>query len=563
MMKLGYTAEKNTLILISLLKAHGIKKIIASPGTTNVSFVLSVQNDPFFQVFSAFDERAAAFMACGMSEETGEAVVLSCTGATASRNYIPGLTEAYYKKLPILAVTSTQHIGKAGSYSAQFIDRSQQFSDMVKHSAQIDVIYTKESEELTVNAINKAILELYNDQPGPVHINLATQFSNDFSVEELPYYRKISKIKKNDVFPELSGKKIGVFVGAHETFDSKTTDAIDAFCSKFNAIVLCDQTSNFRGKYRVLASLINSQIFFSESTIQFDTIIYIGYVSGAYLNIRPKEVWRVNPDGEFRDPFNKLTYIFQMTELDFFSYYDNNNDNYSDLLQQCIEERNYIESKIPELPFSNIWIAQHTAKLIPQNSVIHFGILNSLRSWNYFETPDTVSCFCNTGGFGIDGCVSSIIGAALVNKNKQYYCVLGDLAFFYDINVLFEKIPSNVHIMIINNGVGVEFKNYSHRCSAFGHNADPFIAAKGHNGFKSSNLLKNVADSIDMRYLSASSKEEYLANVDQWLTLSDKAVIFEVFIEEQDDIASLKTINMLGINFKKRILNKVRRIFGR
>jgi len=309
--------------------------------------------------------------------------------------------------------------------------------------------------------------------------------------------------------------------------------------------------------------LINSQIFFSESTIQFDTIIYIGYVSGVYLNIRPKEVWRVNPDGEFRDPFNKLTYIFQMTELDFFSYYDNNNDNYSDLLQQCIEERNYIESKIPELPFSNIWIAQHTAKLIPQNSVIHFGILNSLRSWNYFETPDTVSCFCNTGGFGIDGCVSSIIGAALVNKNKQYYCVLGDLAFFYDINVLFEKIPSNVHIMIINNGVGVEFKNYSHRCSAFGHNADPFIAAKGHNGFKSSNLLKNVADSIDMRYLSASSKEEYLANIDQWLTLSDKAVIFEVFIEEQDDIASLKTINMLGINFKKRILNKVCRIFSR
>ena len=48
MMQIGYTIEKNTLILISLLKAHGIKKIIASPGTTNVSFVISLQNDPFF-----------------------------------------------------------------------------------------------------------------------------------------------------------------------------------------------------------------------------------------------------------------------------------------------------------------------------------------------------------------------------------------------------------------------------------------------------------------------------------------------------------------------------------
>ena len=34
-----YTDEINTLILISLLKAHGIKKVIASPGTTNISFV--------------------------------------------------------------------------------------------------------------------------------------------------------------------------------------------------------------------------------------------------------------------------------------------------------------------------------------------------------------------------------------------------------------------------------------------------------------------------------------------------------------------------------------------
>ncbi len=559
-MLLGYTNEKNTLILISLLKQYGIKKVIASPGTTNVSFVLSLQNDPFFQVFSAVDERAAAFMACGMAEETGEAVVLSCTGATASRNYIPGLTEAYYKNLPVLAVTSTQHTGKSGSYSAQFIDRSQQFVDMVKHSAQVDVVYTKESEELTVNAINKAIHELLYNKPGPVHINLATTFSNDFSVEVLPNYRKIGRINLGDNFPELSEKKVGVFVGAHEVFDEETTVAIDNFCARHDAIVLCDQTSNYRGKYRVLASLINSQLFFSESTIQFDIIVYIGYVSGAYLNIRPKEVWRVNPDGEFRDPFNKLTHVFKMTELDFFAHFNKKTEIKDKLLSQCINERIYIESKIPELPFSNIWVAQHTANLIPESSVMHFGILNSLRSWNYFETPKTVSCFCNTGGFGIDGCLSSLIGAALVNADKQYYCILGDLAFFYDVNVLFEKMPPNIHIMIINNGVGVEFKNYSHRCAAFGEDADPFVAAKGHNGYKSYELIKNIAKNLDVNYLTANTKEEYISKVEQWLQTSDKATIFEVFIEEKNDTAALKTINMLGIDWKKRILNKVRRI---
>ena len=85
-----YTDEINTLILVSLLKEHSIKKIIASPGTTNISFVGSVQIDPYFEVYSAVDERSASFMACGLAEESGEPVVLTCTGATASRNYIPG-----------------------------------------------------------------------------------------------------------------------------------------------------------------------------------------------------------------------------------------------------------------------------------------------------------------------------------------------------------------------------------------------------------------------------------------------------------------------------------------
>ena len=89
-----YTTEFNCQILIALLKAHGIKRIVASPGSTNVAFVGSVQNDPWFEVYSAIDERHGAYMAVGMAAETDEPVVLSCTGATASRNYIPALTEA-------------------------------------------------------------------------------------------------------------------------------------------------------------------------------------------------------------------------------------------------------------------------------------------------------------------------------------------------------------------------------------------------------------------------------------------------------------------------------------
>ena len=38
-----YTDERNVQILISLLKEHGIKRVVASPGSTNVTFVGSIQ----------------------------------------------------------------------------------------------------------------------------------------------------------------------------------------------------------------------------------------------------------------------------------------------------------------------------------------------------------------------------------------------------------------------------------------------------------------------------------------------------------------------------------------
>lgn len=76
-----YTDERNVQILISLLKEHGIKRVVASPGSTNVTFVGSIQQDPFFEIYSCVDERSAAYMACGMAAESCEPVALSCTGA--------------------------------------------------------------------------------------------------------------------------------------------------------------------------------------------------------------------------------------------------------------------------------------------------------------------------------------------------------------------------------------------------------------------------------------------------------------------------------------------------
>lgn len=571
-MNAHYTDEKNTLLMIALLKAHGIKKVIASPGTTNIRLVASMQQDPFFEMYSAADERSAAYMACGLANESGEPVVLTCTGATASRNYVPGLTEAFYRKLPVLAITSTQHLGRVGQNVAQVIDRSVQMNDTVKLSVEIPTCHTKEDEWAANVQINRAILELTRSGGGPVHINLETTYSTNFSVKELPEARAIFRIAYDDCFPSIPKGKIGIFVGAHKKWSNDLTNAVDAFCAAYDAVVLCDQTSNYRGKYRVLFSLVTSQDMYDAKCNSFDLIIHIGDISGAYPNIHSREEWRVNPDGEIRDTFSHLKYVFEMNEETFFkkcSESAENSEQRDDLLCKWKTEYENIYSAIGELPFSNIYIAKQMSECIPENSILHLGILNTLRSWNFFETPKSVEVASNTGGFGIDGIMSSAIGASLASMGKLVFCVVGDLAFFYDMNSLGNhNVPNNIRIMLMNNGRGTEFRNYNHQGAMFGDDADRFIAAADHYGAKSKNLVKHYATDLGFEYLSASDKQSFEENSKKFIDVnySDKPIVFEVFLDWKDESDALKAIRNTVIDAdlekKKKVKGVIKGLIG-
>ncbi len=570
-MKINYTNEKNIQMLIFLLKAHNIKKIIISPGAMNVTFTASVQNDPYFEIYSCVDERSACYMACGLAAESGEPVVISCTGATASRNYMPGLTEAYYRKLPILAVTASAHLGRNGHNIPQMLDRGNTPNDIAKLSVQIPSIHCSEDEWNCNILLNKALLELNHHGSGPVHINLGTTVSKIFNVTELPKFRKINRIEYNNQFPSIAKNiNIAIFVGAHQSWNSNLQQAVDEFCEKYNAVVICDHTSNYHGKYKILANLLLDQDSYNTTLKNIDLLIHLGDVSGAYMNINPKTVWRVNPDGEIRDTFKKLAYVFEMEELDFFTKY-NQQGNY----QKETSNFNKWQNEIYELqtlsnnhnfPFSNIWLAQNTLKQLPNNCVLHLAILNSLRSWNYFDTNKNINIYSNTGGFGIDGIMSTLIGASLYNPNKIYYGIIGDLAFFYDLNSLGNRhIQNNIRIMLINNGCGTEFHNYSHHASVLGDDMiSKFIGADGHYAKKSKSLVKNFAENLGFEYLSASNKEEFKNNINHFTSneTNNKPIVFEIFTNSEDESNALKQIRNLKTSIKETIKNNIKEVLS-
>lgn len=571
MENLFYTDERNTQIVVSLLKANNIKYIITSPGTTHMCFVGSVQHDPFFKVFSCVDERSAAYMACGMAEETGAPVVITCTGATASRNYYSAMTEAYYRKLPIIAITAHQGTDRLGHLLEQNIDRRRIPYDIAKLSVEAVYIKDNRDEHYCTIEVNKAILECKRHGGGPVHINLFTRYSTNFTIKELPAVQVIKRYTVFDIFPKMPFGRVAIFIGAHKLFTMKETQAIDKFCATNNAVVFCDHTSGYNGAFKVQFALCLSQQFTKYDLANIELLIHIGEISGDATSrkLQCKEVWRVSEDGEIRDSFGKLSSVFEMPEYYFFEKYSESMKKMHSYYDACISLYTNIYSNLSEYPLSTIWIAQQLSVSLPKGCNFHMGIWSSLRALNYFNVPQAKGN-CNVGGFGIDGCISTMLGAALCNPDKLYIAMVGDLAFFYDMNVLGNKhVGNNVRIIIVNNGQGNEMRYSFSPAISLGEDGKECLAAAGHFGKQSKSLVKHYAEDLGYEYLSATTKEEFLKHKDHVLAERhlDKPIVFEVFITgEKDEEISYQLITSLdkdnSVILKNNLKTAVKSVVG-
>lgn len=560
-----YTDNKNQQVLIALLKAHNIKKVIASPGGTNPAFIASLQYDGYFEIYSCVDERSAGYMACGLCEETGEPVVICCTGATASRNYMPALTEAYYRKLPIIAVTCSRPLDAVGQLIPQVTDRTVYPNDIFIDGMQLTSINSKEEMMLYAYKINKVLLSLKHRGGGPIHFNVIS-VTQSCNTEKLPCVPVINRYMFNDVLPDIPIGKIAIFVGSHKYMSKQEIDTIDKFCLTHNAIVLCDHTSSYNGAYRIDYSLIGTQMQHRFNLLSVDLLIHIGGISGDYQTpkcIQAKNIWRVCEDGELRRTFGHIEAIFEMPEIYFFNYYSSNGlEVKNTFYSECRLIYNEIYSRIPELPFSNIWMAKTLAPLMPKESVIHFAILNCLRSWNFFHIDTSIRTMCNVGGFGIDGCTSSLIGASLANKNKLYYLITGDLAFFYDLNAIGNRhIGANIRILLINTGNGAEFLHFQSPKYEVG--VTPYIAAEGHFGNKSQELVKSMTLSLGFDYYAANDKQSFEKIKDIFISkeIGTKPVIIEVFTSAKSQSDAWEIIsNLIDGSFMEKMKNTLKKL---
>ena len=304
-------SQNTAQLLAELLKAHGIRKIIAVQGTAKAGFRAVVRDDPFFQVCASIDERSACYMACGMSAESGEPVVLACSEEGSSRSCFPAMTEAYYRQLPILAVT------QSGRGRAQFTDSTSSPRDCAKITAHIPAIASEEDSFRCAAKINEVILELTRNGGGPAVLSIEAEGNHASSEDGLPSVQAIDRIEHNaKPLPAITAKRVGIFVGPHSEWSTKLTALADAFCEKYNGVVFCADIGGYKGKYAINPGFMN----FSQRK-EMDLMIHVGLAEGVSPALRPSEVWSVDPAGRVSDVSGKLRCVFQMTEEEFFARY--------------------------------------------------------------------------------------------------------------------------------------------------------------------------------------------------------------------------------------------------
>ena len=318
----------NIDILVKILKESSITSIVISPGGTNIAFVKKVQDDSEFTCYSVVDERSAAYFAIGLYLQTGKPVALCCTSAQATRNYVPGLTEAFYKRVPLLAISMMKHPRFTYQEYMQAPDQPSLPNDCVKQSYVLPYISDINDVYESIRVVNQAILELQHNGMGPVQLCVPWL---DFPLKPIrPRLRIINRVELTEKWElELDGKKILIVVGEHRPFSHSETGAIERFCQRYDCVVYANLLSNFHSKKCIAATNLLMTSLDDEhfERLMPDIVISIGGQTGDYplyrrlsrAEYKNTEHWRVSQDGNVVDTYDKLTKVFQCREVDFFT----------------------------------------------------------------------------------------------------------------------------------------------------------------------------------------------------------------------------------------------------
>ena len=472
------------LELVALIKAHGIREVVLSPGSRNAPLSLSFAADPFFRCHSIVDERSAGYVALGMIQASRQPVVVCCTSGSALLNYGPAVAEAFYQKLPLIVVSADRTEAWIGQMDGQTIPQYQVFGALVKRSVHVREVHSDEDLWHANRLINEALNAALMAGGGPVHLNMPIDEPlSDFSVQQLPEVRKITMIHPAEADADgaallasamVKAKRPMLVVGQRLPASDNLSELLEILTLRFGVVVLAEHLANVDHAIASFDAILEHNKMEAP-----DLLITLG---GHVVSKRLKQLLRAqkpdqhilfSDDLEAPDTYQALTCVLRQNPVAVLkktievllqkAAYNNISFSglgsyYSQWTQAAsalsFDSENMRQNYCEHLPFSDLYAVGKFLELLPENASILVANSSSVRHVQAFPLPKNTRVYCNRGTNGIEGTLSTAFGMALVS-DRPLYVILGDLAFFYDLNILTVKpFPKNLKVLLLNNGGG-------------------------------------------------------------------------------------------------------------
>ena len=439
------TTSKNTAHwTLEALAQAGVKHIVFSPGSRNAPLIIAAEALGTFEMMVLGDERSAAFHALGRSQVTEAPVAICCTSGSALANYYPAVLEAYYAHVPLIVLSADRPEERINKGEGQTCVQREFYEPHVAASVQL---HEEDCYEQVQAALQYALQAMHFEMR-PIHLNMA--FDEPlYEQGEAP--KSIQLNSPDDIvtkyglpmspnFPLLEGaESVAVIAGQLSPKDSQAVRAV--LEAEVNWTLFADPMSG---------------VLDHRSAVRLEEIMHhrpkaIISIGGQWINKKPKQYLR-------------SLGIDHHIHLDLFQCWDVLDAGVEhlrvgpDYLANFAKASQFIHTPkkntiLPDLPWSDGAAFQMIVESLGTDTVLHLGNSSIARYFNYFPSP--VRLYGNRGVSGIDGSLSTAIGAALADPGCAHAVILGDQSFLYDHNGLYApELPQNLRIYVLNNGVG-------------------------------------------------------------------------------------------------------------
>ncbi|OHX65045.1 2-succinyl-5-enolpyruvyl-6-hydroxy-3-cyclohexene-1-carboxylic-acid synthase [Flammeovirga pacifica] len=552
---------------VEQLYQKGVRDVVLSPGSRVAPLALAFARHPHINTKTVSDERSAAFIALGISQQTNAPVAIACTSGTAALNYAPAIAEAYYQRTPLIVITADRPTEWIDQWDGQTIQQQNIYGKHIKKAYHMPVDLSHDDAKWYRQRIGaEAMCQALEYPKGPIQINwplrepFYPEAGEEFIYESTPQSRREilqsepyldDETWEEQLLPLFQENNKILIIAGQQQRDEYTVEHLN----NLNIPVLSDVISNYGN---VDNAIIHQDVFLSPNTfdeLKPDVIITFG-MSVISKNLKlflrknpPKYQLHIQEAGEVPDPFQALSTIIRSTPEAFFDQMSSKevegDDHFLEVWKNADDKVKTNKTDFFDiLSFSELEIVNHLINELPQNSVLHLANSMSVRYANFIglQRPD-VDVFANRGTSGIDGSTSTAIGHAIKSKDRTHVLLTGDLAFFYDRNAFWNNyLPDNLKVLLLNNQGGVIFRMID------GPTRQPELEEFFETEQRTN--AASLAKEFDINYWGINSREEFYFSYQEFLNDSDKPSIYEVFTNKSISKNTFKAFKKEGLYSK-------------